>query len=160
MNHEIAQLQKTLNVAFPLVTEAIGKYGTTVYYRLLVMVQQNRKSGDMGSDSASGLFRRLLRNEAENLKQETIMEERSRSQDEMVRQWEEAKESGFVPSKSMLQAQLEQLYTERRLHEIAPRFFPPGYDELDYEQQEGVLLNLGMKGINMAIELGEEVKGE
>lgn len=64
-----------------------------------------------------------------------------------VAAWEDFRKKGFKATPEELQAQLEDLYKQRLLHDYACRTPPSGFDELNYEQQEGVFLALGTKGI-------------
>ena len=129
MNKEIQALQFELNVSYPLVTEAIEKYGSTVCYRLLEMVKKRRRDGDLGRDNATGLFRNLLRNEADDLKRQAVMEERARSREEMVQQWEEAQAKGYVPTKETIGRQLQEMYNAGQITE---REFQAGARGMDW----------------------------
>ena len=71
----------------------------------------------------------------------------TKAHERRVAAWEELHKKGFTGTAEELRLQVEDLYQQRLLHDYLPRTVPKGFDELDYEQQEGVLLGLAMKGI-------------
>lgn len=97
------------------------------------------------------LFRQKARRAKIEYSQNRTDNDQRESYRQMVEDYEAIKERIPRMTPQILYERLNKLYAQRKLHEYVGdmRGLPPGYKEMDYEQQEGVLLGLGMKGVRI-----------
>lgn len=75
----------------------------------------------------------------------------TKAHDAAVKGWEESRGRGFKATPEQLKAQLEELYEKGKMHDCMPWHVSKEFTELDYDSQEDILLEWGLKGIGQVL---------
>lgn len=97
------------------------------------------------------LFKRIAARRVTAYNEDSRNSEQSKAYIKMVEQWQASQDRGFKATKEQLAKQLLDLHESRSLQTCLPRNLPKGFEDLDFEVQDSILLKWGMKGIGVAI---------
>jgi len=91
------------------------------------------------------LFKRIAARAVKAYNKDSRNSEQSKEYAKMVKEWQASHNRGFKATKEEIVEQLRDLDASRSLQTCLPRNLPQGFDDLDDEAQDSILLKWGMK---------------
>lgn len=147
LRREISKIQYETGVDTNDVTCAMQEVGLDQTLGLLKVVQKDTKHNKLY------LFRQRYRQMSGVMKAKKQQFDADKAWDKAVGEYEASKAKGYLPGKDTLCKQIDSLYEKREMRNHRPRNMPRWFDELSAEEQERTLYIMGLKGVELALDM-------